>query len=96
MRPTIITDKEVASAETSVPAESSTRTISSMRSLPCMSPSRPMMGVATDALSRYAVRTQLTESSEVCKGVLDVRKRRRDERLQQRVRHAAEREHGEA
>jgi len=30
-----------------------------------MSPRRPISGVAIDALSRYAVRTQLTESTDV-------------------------------
>ena len=49
-----------------MPAASSTSTIISSRSLPYMSPSRPISGVAIDALSRYAVSTQLTEFSEVC------------------------------
>ena len=65
-RPTSITASVVESAETSVPAASSTSTIISRRSLPYMSPSRPMSGVAIDALRRYAVSTQLTEFSDVC------------------------------
>ena len=51
-RPTSSTDSEVASAETSVPAASATSTQKSTRSLPWMSPRRPISGVATDALSR--------------------------------------------
>ena len=49
-----------------MPTDRSASTIISSRSLPYMSPSRPISGVATDALSRYAVRIQLTEFSEVC------------------------------
>lgn len=45
---------------------SSTSTTTSSRSLPYMSPSRPINGVATDALSRYAVSTQLAELTDVC------------------------------
>ena len=51
-RPTSITASDAAIAETSVPTQSSASTITSSRSLPYMSPSRPMIGVATDALSR--------------------------------------------
>ncbi len=40
-------------------------TIISRRSLPYMSPSRPMIGVATEALSRNAVSIQPTALSEV-------------------------------
>ena len=65
-RPTSIRASVVESAETSVPAASNTSTIIRSRSLPYMSPSRPMSGVAMDALRRYAVSTQLTEFSEVC------------------------------
>ena len=36
-------------------------------SLPSMSPTRPRIGVAMAALSRYAVRSQLAPLSEVCK-----------------------------
>ena len=65
-RPTSITRSEVASAETIVATQSSMSTTTSSRSLPCMSPSRPISGVAIDALSRYAVSTQLTELTDVC------------------------------
>jgi hypothetical protein len=51
-RPRIITGSEVASAETTVPAPSTTRMHTSTRSLPWMSPRRPRTGVATDALTR--------------------------------------------
>jgi hypothetical protein len=43
---------EVATADSSVPKQSSTSVITSTRSLPYMSPRRPMIGVPTDALSR--------------------------------------------
>ena len=35
-------------------------------SLPSMSPTRPRMGVAMAALSKYAVRSQLAPLSDVC------------------------------
>ena len=57
-RATIITPIEVASAASSVPNASTTRTTTIVRFLPYMSPSRPAIGVTTDALSRYAVRIQ--------------------------------------
>ncbi len=66
-RPMSITVSVVESAETRVPAARRTSTIISSRSLPYMSPSRPIRGVAIEALRRYAVSTQLTEFSEVCR-----------------------------
>ena len=65
-RPTSISGSDDAKAETIVPTASSASTITSSRSLPYMSPSRPISGVATDALKRYEVNTQLTEFSDVC------------------------------
>ena len=47
-----ITSSDVESAETSVPTDSITSVISSSRSLPYMSPSRPMIDVPTEADSR--------------------------------------------
>ncbi len=64
-RPTIISDSEEAIAEMNVPNASSISTIISRRSFPYMSPSRPMIGVVTEALSRYAVSTQPTAPSDV-------------------------------
>jgi hypothetical protein len=52
MRPKIINHREEAIAEMNVPNASTSRTVSSRRSFPNMSPSRPMMGVVTDALKR--------------------------------------------
>ena len=51
-RPTSIGPIDVESAEITVPSVSATSTITSTRSLPNMSPSRPAMGVATEAVSR--------------------------------------------
>ena len=51
-RPTSIGPIDVESAEITVPSASATSTITSTRSLPNMSPSRPAMGVATEAVSR--------------------------------------------
>ena len=51
-RATIITGSVVASAARSVPPARQTSTTSSIRFLPNMSPSRPAIGVATDAASR--------------------------------------------
>jgi hypothetical protein len=64
-RPTSISASEAASAETIVATHNSTSTTTSRRSLPYMSPRRPISGVATDALSRYAVSTQLAELTDV-------------------------------
>ena len=51
-RPRTITGSVVATAATAVPAASVKRTTTSTRFLPNMSPSRPAIGVTTDALSR--------------------------------------------
>jgi hypothetical protein len=64
-RPTSITGSVVATAEITVAPQSRTRMTTSRRSLPYMSPRRPISGVAIDALSRYAVSTQLTPLTEV-------------------------------
>ena len=64
-RPTSITASDDATAEISVPAARRTSTISRSRSLPYMSPSRPTIGVVTEALSRKAVSTQPTDPSDV-------------------------------
>ncbi len=66
-RPTSITASVVEIAETNVPTARSTRTIIRSRAFPYMSPSRPIRGVAMEALRRYAVSTQLTEFSDVCR-----------------------------
>ena len=55
-RATIITEIEVASPASAVPAARTTSTITSKRFLPNMSPSRPAIGVTTEALRRYALR----------------------------------------
>ena len=65
-RPTSISGSDVANADTTVPIDRSASTIINTRSLPYMSPSRPISGVATEALKRYDVSTQLTELSDVC------------------------------
>jgi hypothetical protein len=51
-RATIITAIEVASPASAVPAASTASTTTSVRFLPWMSPSRPAIGVTTDALRR--------------------------------------------
>jgi len=51
-RPTSITASDVAIAEITVAMQNSASTTTSSRSLPYMSPSRPITGVAIDALSR--------------------------------------------
>ena len=60
-----------------------------------MSPSRPTIGVATEALSRYAVRIQVAPVVVVCRSSWMSRQRRRDQRLQQgerRARHGQDHE----
>lgn len=51
-RPASITPIDVATAESTHPIASAASVATSMRSLPHMSPSRPMMGVNTDADNR--------------------------------------------
>ena len=51
-RPRISTASDVDSAEISVPAPSTSSTITSRRSLPNMSPMRPRIGVKIEAVSR--------------------------------------------
>ena len=65
-RPTSITGSVVASALINVPTERAMRTATMIFSLPTMSPTRPRIGVAMAALSRYAVNSQLAPLSDVC------------------------------
>ncbi len=51
-RPAIRTPIEWESAQTNEPTAKKISVTSSIRSLPNMSPSRPMIGVATEAVSR--------------------------------------------
>jgi hypothetical protein len=62
-----MTDAEVATAETRRPSVSAASTQASIFSLPYMSPRRPTIGMATDALSSYAVSSHVTVDDEVCK-----------------------------
>ena len=55
-RPTIISGSAVASAATSEPTASAPIETINVLFLPNMSPTRPAIGVAIDALSRYAVK----------------------------------------
>ncbi len=59
-RPAIRTSIECESAQTSEPSAKTESAITSMRSLPNMSPSRPTIGVETDAVSRKPVSTKVT------------------------------------
>ncbi len=60
-----------------------------------MSPSRPAIGVTTEAASRYEVKIQAAPEGVVCEVALQHRQRRHDERLEQRVRTAPEGEHAQ-
>jgi hypothetical protein len=51
---------EGAIAASREPMARAPRATTSIRSLPTLSPMRPMIGVKTDAESRYAVSTQVT------------------------------------
>jgi hypothetical protein len=64
-RATISSASVLDTAASSVPAESTSSVYSSSRSLPYMSPSRPMIAVPTDADSRKPVSTQVTPVSVV-------------------------------
>ncbi len=64
-RPAMSISIECDSAPTSEPIANTPSTASSTRSLPNMSPSRPTIGVAIDAVSRKTVSTQVTSVAEV-------------------------------
>ncbi len=64
-RPTNITGRVVASAAINDPTLRAIRTATITFSLPTMSPTRPRIGVAMAALSRYAVSSQLAPLSDV-------------------------------
>ena len=66
-RATISTASESATAASSVPAASTSSVQSSRRSLPYMSPSRPMIEVPTEAESRKPVSSHVTPVSVVCR-----------------------------
>ena len=66
-RATIITTIEVARPASAVPAARTTSTATSIRFLPSMSPSRPAIGVITDALRRYALRIHAAPAVVVCR-----------------------------
>ena len=59
-RPAISSAIEWERAQTSDPRAKMIRVMTSIRSLPNMSPSRPMIGVATEAASRKAVSANVT------------------------------------
>jgi hypothetical protein len=59
--------QDVATPATIVPAASAAMVMTRIRRLPNMSPSRPRMGVATEADSRYPVSTQVTACSLTCR-----------------------------
>lgn len=65
-RAMISTPMEGASAASRQPSVTVTRTATRVRFLPTRSPTRPRIGVKTDADSRYAVITQVTVDCEVC------------------------------
>ena len=65
-RPTSITGRLVASALSKDPTVRAISTATMIFSLPSMSPTRPRIGVAMAALSRYAVSNQLAPLSDVC------------------------------
>ncbi len=71
-RATIITGSVVANAASAVPPPTKTRTTSSVRFLPNMSPSRPAIGVATDAASRYVVKIHATPVGVVSRSFCNV------------------------
>jgi hypothetical protein len=64
-RPITRTTIECARPDTMQPRPRAPSVATSIRSLPTMSPIRPMIGVAMDADRRYAVTTQVTASCEV-------------------------------
>ncbi len=64
-RPAIRTSIECESAQTSEPSAKTESAITSMRSLPNMSPSRPRIGVETEAVRRNPVSTKVTVVVEV-------------------------------
>ena len=61
-----MTGNVVARAAIRVPTERATRTATNTLSLPSMSPTRPRMGVAMEALRRYPVSSQAMASDDTC------------------------------
>jgi len=61
-RATMSSQRDPASPPSAVPAASTASITTSIFSLPNMSPMRPRMGVATDELTRKALRSQATAS----------------------------------
>src|SRR5438270_9668445 len=64
-RPTNMSGSEVASAARSEPTARALMAHTKVRLLPIMSPTRPTMGVNTEAETRYEVKTQLTPRADV-------------------------------
>ena len=72
-----------ATAASSEPTASAPSAKTSIRSLPTLSPTRPMIGVKIDADTRYAVSTQVTVAWSVCERRLNGRQHRVDHGLEQ-------------
>src|SRR5262249_15932593 len=62
----IMTPIDGATAASPDPMASATSVTTKIRSLPIMSPTRPRIGVVTDADGRYAVSTHVAVSWDVC------------------------------
>ena len=67
MRATIISGSEWTTAASRLPAARPHSATTSTRFLPNMSPSRPAIGVTTDAASRYDVKIHATPEVDVCR-----------------------------
>ena len=85
VRATIRTGSVVARAASSVPPASPASTTRSVRFFPNMSPSRPAIGVATEAARRYVVKIHATPVGRRVEILLQRRQGRHDEGLQHRV-----------
>ena len=81
--------------EISVPTASATSTSTSTRSLPYMSPSRPRIGVATEAREQVGGEDPADARLGGVQGALDVRQRGDHQRLHQGVGHARRHQHRE-
>ena len=77
--------QRAARRATSEPGAEDASEMSSQRSLPYMSPSRPSSGVAIDEVRRKAVNSQVASAGSARKSALDLGQRRDDHRLRQRV-----------
>ena len=95
VRATIITASEPAIAPSRLPAARPSSASTSTRCFPNMSPSRPAIGVTTEAASRYEVKIQAAPEGVVSRSRCSTGSAGTTSDWSKRVRTAPEREHAQ-